>query len=149
MRRTVLRTISDLFQRTSDIKSRAMTSNRYVAPTSRSLRLEQLEVRLALSVQAAFAEVSSSIGLGGLLGGSGEFHAGGLTFTDLNNDGYADLYLIGPSSRGNRLYVNVDDGSGGRTFTRVVAMAVRPTRLAIPRVRWRPTMTTTATWISI
>ena len=74
--------------------------------------MEQLETRLALSVQAAFAEVSSSLGLGGLAGGSGEFHAGGLTFTDLNEDGYADLYLIGPSSHGNRLYINVDNGAG-------------------------------------
>ena len=89
------------------------------ATMSRTLRVEALELRLALSVQAALVDVSAALGLGGLRGGSGEYHAGGLTFTDLTNDGYADLYLIGPSSRGNRLYVNVADGSGGRTFTRV------------------------------
>ncbi|MDC0937010.1 CRTAC1 family protein [Pirellulales bacterium] len=82
------------------------------------LKLEALEPRRMLAA-ASFVESSQSLGLNGLLGGSGEYHAGGLTFTDLNRDGYADLYLIGPSSRGNRLYVNVDDGSGGRTFTRV------------------------------
>ena len=84
----------------------------------RRLQIEALEDRRMLA-EATFAEVSSSIGLSGLLGISGDFHAGGLTFTDLTNDGYADLYLIGPSSRGNRLYVNVDDGSGGRTFVQV------------------------------
>ncbi len=74
---------------------------------------------VAVPPVASFDELSASLGLTGMLGGSGEFHAGGLTFTDLTNDGYADLYLIGPSSRGNRLYVNVDDGVGGRTFVRV------------------------------
>ncbi len=68
---------------------------------------------------SSFSEVAASLGLTGMQGGSGEFHAGGLTFTDLTNDGYADLYLIGPASTGNRLYVNVDDGQGGRTFVRV------------------------------
>ncbi len=89
--------------------------------STKLLRMEHLEPRIALSVQAVFAESSVALGLGGLKGGSGEFHAGGLSFTDLNKDGYADLYLIGPSSHGNRLYVNVDDGSGGRRFTRVAS----------------------------
>ena len=112
------------------------------------LRVERLEDRIALSanpldasaisstndemelaggaggvpgVEATFDELSASLGLGGLRGGSGEFHAGGLVFTDLNRDGYADLYLIGPSSRGNRLYVNSDDGNDGRMFERVAS----------------------------
>lgn len=86
--------------------------------SKRKLRLERLEDRRVLAA-ATFSEVSAAIGLDGLRGGSGEFHGGGLTFTDLNEDGYADLYLIGPSSRGNRVYVNVDDGAGGRTFERL------------------------------
>lgn len=84
----------------------------------RRLHLESLEGRCLLTA-ASFVESSSALGLSGLLGGSGEFHGGGLTFTDLTGDGYADLYLIGPATRGNRLYVNVGDGAGGRTFARV------------------------------
>ncbi len=94
-------------------------SEQRISNRDRRLHLEALEDRRLLAA-ASFSEVGGSIGLGGLLGGSGEFHAGGLTFTDLNRDGYADLYLIGPSSRGNRLYINVDDGVGGRTFVRAV-----------------------------
>ena len=84
----------------------------------RTLRPELLEDRCMLAA-ASFSEVSALLGLGGLQGGSGEFHGGGLTFTDLTQDGYADLYVIGPASTGNRLYVNVDDGQGGRSFARV------------------------------
>ncbi|MEM8944082.1 MAG: FG-GAP-like repeat-containing protein, partial [Planctomycetota bacterium] len=85
----------------------------------RRLRFESLERRRMLA-SANFVDVAQSSGLSGLLGGSGEFHAGGMVFTDLNLDGYADLYIIGPTSRGNRLYVNVDDGGGSRTFVRAV-----------------------------
>jgi len=82
--------------------------------------MEQLETRLALSVQAAFAEVSSALGLTGMKGGSGEYHSGGMTFTDLTNDGYADLFLIGAQGVGSRLFINVDDGAGGREYIRAV-----------------------------
>ncbi len=84
----------------------------------RRLTLEALEDRRLLAA-ASFVDVAQTHGLDGLAGGSGEYHAGGLVFTDLNEDGYADLYLIGPSSRGNRLYVNVEDDSGGREFDQV------------------------------
>ena len=83
------------------------------------LHVERLEDRRLL-VAAAFTDVASAVGLSGLVGGSGEYHAGGLVFTDLNTDGFADLYLIGPSSRGNRLYINVDS-AGQRSFVRAVS----------------------------
>lgn len=86
---------------------------------SRRLSLEALEPRQVLA-SASFVDVAQTHGLDGLLGGSGEFHAGGLVFTDLNADGFADLYLIGRVGIGNRLYINVDDGAGGRTFERAV-----------------------------
>ena len=87
------------------------------ASRSRRLSLEVLEDRRLLT-NASFVDIAQTHGLSGLLGGSGEFHAGGLVFTDLNTDGYADLYLIGRVGIGNRLYINVDDGAGGRTFQR-------------------------------
>lgn len=87
------------------------------ATRSRRLTLEVLEDRRLLT-NASFVDIAQTHGLSGLLGGSGEFHAGGLVFTDLNTDGYADLYLIGRVGIGNRLYINVDDGAGGRTFQR-------------------------------
>ena len=85
------------------------------------LHVESLEDRRLL-VAAMFAEISDRLGLVPLRGGSGEFHAGGLVFTDLNRDGFPDLYLIGPSGQGNRLFVNVADGTGERTFTPISAV---------------------------
>ncbi len=87
---------------------------------------EALEPRRLLAadpVAVFFTDVTAAHGLDQHPGGSGEFHAGGAVFTDLTNDGYADLYLpagtVFTGGRVNELWVNVDDGSGGRTFERV------------------------------
>ncbi len=89
--------------------------------------LEPLEARLLLAadpVAALFSDVTAQHGLNTLPGGSGEFHSGGAVFTDLTNDGYADIYDIAGSvftgGITNSLHVNIPDGLGGRTFTRVV-----------------------------
>ncbi len=94
--------------------------------SGQAYRLDPLEPRVLLAadpVAALFANVTAVNGLAGHPGGSGEFHAGGAVFTDLNNDGYADLYAPSGSvftgGLVNQLFVNVPDGSGGRTFTRV------------------------------
>ncbi len=88
---------------------------------------ESLEPRLLLAadpVAAVFSNVTQAHNLHTLPGGSGEYHAGGTVFTDLTNDGYADIYdpsgsvFTGGST--NQLHVNIPDGLGGRTFTRVV-----------------------------
>ncbi len=91
------------------------------------ITLEPLEARLLLAadpVIAQFTDVTALHGLNTIPGGSGEFHAGGAIFTDLTNDDFADLYNPNGNSPGtgstNFLHVNVSDGSGGRTFVRVV-----------------------------
>ncbi|MEM7307258.1 MAG: FG-GAP-like repeat-containing protein [Planctomycetota bacterium] len=68
----------------------------------------------AATQSASFVDVAAAKGLGTYDASSGDGHAPGAVFTDLTGDGYADLYLMvdGP----NELYVNVDDGLGGRTF---------------------------------
>jgi len=94
---------------------------------TRQPSLESLEPRLLLAadpVVASFTDVTVFHGLNTIPGGSGEYHAGGTVFTDLTNDGYADIYdpsgSIFTGGSTNQLYVNVPDGLGGRTFTRVL-----------------------------
>ena len=67
----------------------------------------------------SFNDVTNSMGLGDYRAFAGDLHSPGGVFTDLDNDGYADLYLVSSdgASGYNRLYLNVDDGSGGRTFS--------------------------------
>ena len=67
----------------------------------------------------SFADVTNSKGLGDHRSYAGDIHSPGGVFTDLNNDGYADLYLVSnDGSRGySQLYLNVDDGNGEREFS--------------------------------
>ncbi len=78
-----------------------------------------LGVTYSAAAQTQFNDVTSQLGLNSYRGNSGDLHSPGGVFTDLNNDGYADLYLV--SSDGdsgfNSIYLNVSDGSGGRTFS--------------------------------
>ena len=73
----------------------------------------------SVSAQTTFTDVTNSMGLGDYISYSGDLHSPGGVFTDLNNDGYADLYLVNSDEDlgYNRLYLNVDDGNGGRTFS--------------------------------
>ena len=78
---------------------------------------------------AAFAEVSEAVGLGNFTSVPGDGHAPGAVFTDLNNDGYADVYVVGGKNYAtntplpNRLFLNVPDNSGGRRFNEVAGAA--------------------------
>jgi len=69
---------------------------------------------------ATFSNVTADRGLGDYRATSGDLHSPGGIFTDLNNDGYADLYLIRNDSangKSNQLYLNTPDGGTGRTFS--------------------------------
>ncbi len=90
------------------------------------ITFESLEARLLLAadpVVALFSDLTAVNGLSAIPNGSGEFHAGGVVFTDLTNDGYADIYNpSGTEFSGgliNQLLVNIPDGLGSRTFSRV------------------------------
>ena len=78
-----------------------------------------LGLTCSTSAQTQFNNVTSQLGLDGYRANSGDLHSPGGVFTDLNNDGYPDLYLVSSdgSAGFNSLYLNVDDGSGGRTFS--------------------------------
>jgi len=71
------------------------------------------------STQIAFDDVTDVKNLGNFRGYSGDLHGCGGIFTDLNNDGYADLYLTNNdgASDYSKLYLNVADANGGRTFS--------------------------------
>ena len=73
----------------------------------------------SVSAQTSFTDVTNSLGIGDYRCYAGDLHSPGGVFTDLDNDGYADLYLVNSDgdSGYNRLYLNVPDGSGGRTFS--------------------------------
>ncbi len=47
----------------------------------------------------------------------GDGHGPGVIFNDLNNDGYADIYMIRSAGFSNGLFINTPDGPG-RTFVR-------------------------------
>ena len=73
----------------------------------------------SVSGQTSFTDVTNQMGLGDYRCFAGDLHSPGGVFTDLDNDGYADLYLVSSdgASGYNRIYLNVPDGSGGRTFS--------------------------------
>ena len=73
----------------------------------------------SVSGQTSFTDVTNSMGVGDYRCYAGDLHSPGGVFTDLDNDGYADLYLVNSdgASGYNRIYLNVPDGSGGRTFS--------------------------------
>ncbi|BCX47989.1 phosphoesterase PA-phosphatase [Haloferula helveola] len=62
-----------------------------------------------------FQDVTVAKNLGAYRATSGDLHGPGGVFADVDNDGFADLYLI-RHNVANELYLNVSDGSGGRTF---------------------------------
>ena len=70
-------------------------------------------------------DVTVAKGLGNYNAVPGDGHAPGAVFNDLNNDGYPDLYLVGARDYGadvylpNRLFLNMNNGVGGRTFVEV------------------------------
>lgn len=74
------------------------------------------------SAQVALVDVTVSKGLGAIDSVPGDGHAPGAVFTDLDNDGYPDLYMMGGRNwvQGvplrNRLYLNVPATGGGRRF---------------------------------
>ena len=78
-----------------------------------------LGVTCSTVAQTQFNNVTVQHGLDGYRGNSGDLHAPGGVFTDLNNDGYPDLYLVSSDGAAgfNSLYLNVSDDSGGRTFS--------------------------------
>jgi len=75
------------------------------------------------SGQQIFSDVTaSSPGLTtGFISFPGDGHGPGLVFTDLNNDGYADLYMMRAGGQTNGLFLNVPDGAG-RRFDRLTGM---------------------------
>ena len=88
-----------------------------------------LSTSLASGQLARFTDVAGSKGLGTIDAVPGDGHAPAGIFNDLNNDGWADIYVMGPRNWGggfmlpNQLYLNVPDGSGGRTFQQVANAA--------------------------
>jgi len=78
-----------------------------------------------LFAQPYFFDVTQAKNLGLYRAIAGDGHGPGGVFTDLTGDGYPELYVINaqmsPSQPGaNELYHNVPDGSGGRTFQKLV-----------------------------
>ncbi|MEM8943903.1 MAG: FG-GAP-like repeat-containing protein [Planctomycetota bacterium] len=81
---------------------------------------------IALSVSAAgtsadaqvqFSNVTTQKGLGSFTSSPGDGHAPGAVFTDLNGDGYADIYMMRAFNQTNGLFLNTPSG-GSRTFVR-------------------------------
>ena len=67
--------------------------------------------------QVQFANVTGAKGLSGFTSSPGDGHAPGAVFTDLNGDGYADIYMMRAFNQTNGLYINTSSGSD-RTFVR-------------------------------
>ena len=67
----------------------------------------------AYAQQAQFSDVTQLTGLSNYRASSAEVHSPGAVFTDLNNDGYPDLYLVTRSD--NVLFINTARG-GSRVF---------------------------------
>ncbi|MCA9298264.1 MAG: VCBS repeat-containing protein, partial [Phycisphaerales bacterium] len=68
--------------------------------------------------QPLFVDLASDLGLSDYVATTGDAHGPGGVFTDLDLDGYPDLYLVhGPEvTSGNVLYINVPGVGGGRSF---------------------------------
>jgi len=67
-----------------------------------------------------FKDAAEIVGLADYRGSSGDYHGPGVVLTDLNRDGYPDLYVVcGGQDPINELYVNVGDGTGRRFFIRM------------------------------
>ena len=79
--------------------------------------------------QVKLVDVSSAKGLSSVDSVPGDGHAPGAVFTDLNDDGYPDIYVMGSRDwdQGvmlpNRLFLNTDVGSGNRTYVEVAGAA--------------------------
>lgn len=67
---------------------------------------------------ARFVNVAPSKGLASFNSMTGDGHGPGAVFTDLNNDGYADAYLMNAFGGPNALFVNQPAPGGQRTFVR-------------------------------
>ena len=72
-----------------------------------------------LNAQITFSDVTAARSLDSYRAFAGDLHSPGGIFADLNNDDYPDLYVVSSDGNSgyNRLYLNVDDNNGGRTFS--------------------------------
>ncbi len=68
--------------------------------------------------QVQFADVTAAKGLASFTSSPGDGHGPGAVFTDLNGDGYADIYMMRAGNNSNGLYVNQENAGGLRTFVR-------------------------------
>lgn len=69
------------------------------------------------TAQVKFVDVAPSKGMSSFTPSPGDGHAPGSVFTDLNGDGYADIYMMRAFNQSNGLFLNTPSG-GGRTFVR-------------------------------
>ena len=69
------------------------------------------------SAQVRFADVTAAKGLSAFTSSPGDGHGPGAVFTDLNGDGYADIYLMRAFNQTNGLFLNTPSG-GERSFVR-------------------------------
>jgi hypothetical protein len=75
------------------------------------------------NAQALFSNVTSAAGLSNFTSSTGDGHGPGAVFTDLNNDGYADIYMMKAFGGANRMFVNTPGAGGSRTFVRATSDA--------------------------
>ena len=74
--------------------------------------------------QALFDNVTTAAGLGGYIATTGDGHGPGGVFADLNNDGFADLYLMQAGfASANRMFLNIPGANGQRRFAMPVDSA--------------------------
>jgi hypothetical protein len=67
--------------------------------------------------QCLFDDATATVGLGRYVAHAGDDHGPGAVFTDLDGDGFPDLYLPGADpTPENRLFVNVEGPGGTRRF---------------------------------
>lgn len=88
------------------------------APTTQNFLLGPV----APCTHCVFQDVTAAAGLDGYVASTGDGHGPGAVFTDLNNDGYPEFYLVRATGGGdpafgtNRLFVNVAGPGGTRRF---------------------------------